>query len=208
MGLFDRILGFRQPAATAAPAKVSAADPVANPPAPAPGAGATPPGATGGTTPTGGTPPNGATPGTNLAATAPTPEKKGLLRKMGSNIRRAVDGYVDRKADALLDDATKRAEEFREETLEIVQNQAMQLLDITEQRIDRKLQDIENLLEQRLQAELRMRLRALIWTLAFVLLMAIISVLYVWIKRSAGLENAPAAGRATASPVQTARAGL
>ncbi|MCL4729638.1 MAG: hypothetical protein KJ044_04265, partial [Planctomycetes bacterium] len=74
--------------------------------------------------------------------------------------------------------------------------------------IDRKLQDIENLLEQRLQAELRMRLRALIWTLAFVLLMAIISVLYVWIKRSAGLENAPAAGRATASPVQTARAGL
>lgn len=192
MGLFDRILGKGKSGATATPVKTSKSDPIIKPAGP--GAGATPqanpllPGAT----PPASTPP-GATPnGAAMQPQAPgqSPEKKGLFRKMESNLRRAVDGYVDKKADALLDDATKRAEEFREETLDIVQDQAMQLLDITEQRIDKKLQDIEKLLEERLQAELRMRLRALIWTLAFVLVMAIISVLYVWIKRSAGLENA------------------
>lgn len=197
MGLFDRILGKGKSGATATPVKTSKSDPLIKPAAP--GAGATPPAGPllPGATPPASNPP-GATPGTpaNGGAIQPgaagaSPEKKGLFRKMESNIRRAVDGYVDKKADALLDDATKRAEEFRQETLDIVQDQALQLLDITEQRIDKKLQDIEALLEERLQAELRMRLRALIWTLAFVLLMAIISVLYVWIKRSAGLENAP-----------------
>lgn len=195
MGLFDRILGKGKSGATATPVKTSKSDPLIKPVAP--GAGATPPAnpLLPGATPPASNPP-GATPGAAPGgaiqpASGQGAEKKGLFRKMESNIRRAVDGYVDKKADALLDDATKRAEEFRQETLDIVQDQAMQLLDITEQRIDRKLQDIEKLLEERLQAELRMRLRALIWTLAFVLLMAIISVLYVWIKRSAGLENAP-----------------
>lgn len=167
MGLFDRFTGKGKPAATATP------------PAPAP------------KTPPGSTPDAQSAPepiGTNSEIAA---QKKGFLRKMESNLRRAVDGYVDRKADALMDDATKRAEDFRQETLELVQDQAMQLLDITENRIDRKLQEIESLLEARLRAELRMRLRALIWTLAFVLLMALVSVVYIWIKRSAGLENAP-----------------
>jgi len=192
VGLFDRILGKGKSAATATPVKTSKSEPIIKP------HGADPtlpagPGASGGL------------PGATVPVVAAT-EKKGLLRKMESNIRRAVDGYVDKKADALLDDATKRAEEFREETLNIVQDQAMQLLDITEQRIDKKLQDIESLLEERLQAELRMRLRALIWTLAFVLIMAIISVLYVWIKRSAGLENAP--GNAVTSGIGNRESGI
>ena len=126
------------------------------------------------------------------AAAPDTAARKGILRKFESGLRRAVDGYVDKKADALMDDATRRAEEFRQETLELVQAHAMELLDITEQRIDRKLQDIESVLEERLRAEMRMRLRALIWTLAFVLLMALVSVGYVWFKQRAGLENSPA----------------
>lgn len=166
MGLFDRFLG-KGKTATAEPVLPPAA--AAQPPTQQPSDGTPQPG-----------------------ETRPTQRvKKGFLRKMESNIRRAVDGYVDKKADALMDDATQRAEEFRQETLDLVQSQAMQLLDITEQRIDTKLQEIETLLEQRLRAELRMRLRALIWTLAFVLLMALVSVGYVWFKRQAGLDNAP-----------------
>lgn len=149
------------------------------------------------------TPKPESTPGT--PAPVANGEKKGILRKFESGLRRAVDGYVDQKADALLDDATRRAEEFRQETLELVQDQAMQLLNVTEQRIDKKLQEIEAVLEERLRAELRMRLRALIWTLVFVLLMALVSVGYVWFKRQAGLENAPAnAAKHQSSRIATA----
>lgn len=121
-----------------------------------------------------------------------SPQKKSLFGKFESKVRRKVDSYVDNKADALLDDATKRAEHFRQETLHEVHSQAMQLLDLTEARIDQKLVDIELMLEKRLQAELKMRLRAMLWTLAFVLVMAGVSFAYVWVKRSAGLDNKPA----------------
>jgi hypothetical protein len=127
------------------------------------------------------------------AAAAKPPEarvaKKSLLDKFESKVRRKVDSYVDNKADALLDDATRRAEQFRQETLKEVHDQAMQLLDLTEARIDEKLVEIEQMLEKRLQAELKMRLRAMLWTLAFVLLMAAVSFAYVWVKRSTGLEE-------------------
>ncbi len=195
MGFFQRILGKDKPA-TGGAVRTSKSDPLIKPAGPGASSGPSAlPGATPGAAPAAGAglPP----PGSQPPGMPPGAEKKGLLRKFESNVRRAVDGYVDKKAGALLDDATKRAEDFRQETLDLVQSQAMQILDITEQRLDTKLQEIETLLEARLQAELRMRLRALIWTLAFVLLMAIISVAYVWIKRSAGLENAP--GNAAAS---------
>ncbi|MCB9933414.1 MAG: hypothetical protein H6841_08340 [Planctomycetes bacterium] len=116
-------------------------------------------------------------------------QKKSLLDKFESKVRRKVDSYVDNKADALLDDATRRAEQFRQETLAEVHDQAMKLLDLTEARIDEKLVEIEQMLEKRLQAELKMRLRAMLWTLAFVLLMAAVSFAYVWVKRSTGLEE-------------------
>ncbi|MEE9311161.1 MAG: hypothetical protein V3V10_01990 [Planctomycetota bacterium] len=116
-------------------------------------------------------------------------EKKSLLKRFESNVRRKVDSYVDKKADVLLDEATERAEQFRQETIDEVHNTAMELLDVTEQRIDQKLKDIEKLLEERIRAELKMRLRALVWTLVFVLLMAMISVGYVWFKKSTGLDE-------------------
>jgi hypothetical protein len=119
------------------------------------------------------------------------PVRKGLFRKFESKVRRKVDGYVDAKAVELLDDATRRAEQFRQETLFAVRENAMQLLDLTEHRIDEKLVQIEKMLEERLQAELRMRLRALVLTLLFVLVMALISIGYVWLKRETGLETTP-----------------
>lgn len=116
-------------------------------------------------------------------------EKKSLIKRFESNVRRRVDSYVDKKADTLLDEATERAEQFRQETINEVHGTAMELLDITEQRIDQKLKDIEEILEERIRAELKMRLRALVWTLIFVLVMAMISVGYVWFKKSTGLDN-------------------
>lgn len=115
--------------------------------------------------------------------------KRSFLNKFESKVRRKVDSYVDNKADALLDDATRRAEQFRHETLAEVHDQAMKLLDLTEIRIDEKLVEIEDMLEKRLQAELKMRLRAMLWTLAFVLIMAAVSFAYVWVKRSTGLDD-------------------
>ena len=115
--------------------------------------------------------------------------RKSLLGKFESKVRRKVDSYVDNKADALLDDATRRAEQFRQETLNEVHGQAMKILDLTEERIDEKLVEIEELLEKRLRAELKMRLRAMLWTLAFVLIMAGVSFAYVWVKRSTGLDE-------------------
>ncbi|MCG3185027.1 MAG: hypothetical protein ICCCNLDF_03204 [Planctomycetes bacterium] len=136
---------------------------------------------------------NGLVPSAAKPPEVKTPEtraaKKSLLDKFESKVRRKVDSYVDNKADELLDDATRRAEQFRQETLKEVHDQAMQLLDLTEARIDEKLVEIEQMLEKRLQAELKMRLRAMLWTLAFVLLMAAVSFAYVWVKRSTGLED-------------------
>jgi hypothetical protein len=134
-------------------------------------------------------PENGAEPvaETDTGAVA---KKKGLIRRFESNLRRKVDGYVDNKAVELLDDATKRAQQFRQETLDAVRGNAMELLDLTEQRIDEKLVEIEHMLEKRLQAELKMRLRALFWTLLFVLLMALVSLGYVWFKQQSGLQTA------------------
>ena len=127
--------------------------------------------------------------GTGASPDAGKAVKKSLFDKFESKVRRKVDSYVDNKADALLDDATKRAEQFRQQTLDEVHNQAMKLLDLTEARIDEKLVEIESMLEKRLRAELKMRLRAMLWTLAFVLLMAAVSFAYVWVKRSTGLDN-------------------
>jgi hypothetical protein len=132
-------------------------------------------------------PEGGAVISTDTAAIAR--EKKGLLKRWESKVRRKVDGYVDNKAGELLDDATKRAQQFRQETLDAVRGNAMELLDLTEQRIDEKLVEIEHMLEKRLQAELKMRLRAMFWTLVFVLVMALVSLGYVWFKQQSGLHN-------------------
>lgn len=121
--------------------------------------------------------------------TAAKPGKKGIFGKFESRVRRKVDSYVDSKADSLLDDATKRAQQFRQETLDEVHTHAMALLDLTEQRIDEKLVEVEQMLEKRLRAELKMRLRAMFWTLVFVLIMAGVSFAYVYVKRSAGLDD-------------------
>ncbi|MBX3461006.1 MAG: hypothetical protein KF696_13750 [Planctomycetes bacterium] len=183
MNLLNKLLGKKDPP----PAK-AAAVPV---PVPAPAAPVDPEAAA---LQNGDTPGNGS----ELPGNATALGKKGLLKRFESNIRRKVDSYVDNKADELLDDATRRAEEFRQETLDAVRDQAMELLDVTEKRIDEKMVEIEQMLEKRLEAELKMRLRAMFWTLAFVLIMALVSLGYVWFKQQSGLQNANSPAAETA----------
>lgn len=116
------------------------------------------------------------------------PPKLGWIGGIKQRLKGEVDEYVNEKAE----EARAMAEQFRADTLSQVKTQAFELLDITEQRIDKKLAEIEKLLDERLQQELKMRLRAMIWTLAFVLLMAIVSMIYVWAKHEAGLDKTPA----------------
>jgi hypothetical protein len=116
------------------------------------------------------------------------PQKIGWIGGIKQRLKGEVDEYVNEKAE----EARAMAEQFRADTLSQVKTQAFELLDITEQRIDKKLAEIEKLLDERLQQELKMRLRAMIWTLAFVLLMAIVSMIYVWAKHEAGLDKTPA----------------
>lgn len=115
------------------------------------------------------------------------PAKLGWIGGIKQRLKGEVDEYVNEKAE----EARAMAEQFRADTLQQVKTQAFELLDITEQRIDKKLNEIEKLLDERLQQELKMRLRAMIWTLAFVLLMAIVSMIYVWAKHQAGLDKTP-----------------
>lgn len=119
-----------------------------------------------------------------LPAVTP-PAKLGWIGGIKQRLKGEVDEYVNEKAE----EARAMAEQFRAETLAQVKAQAFELLDITEQRIDKKLSEIEKTLDARLQQELKMRLRAMVWTLAFVLLMAIVSMIYVWAKREAGLDR-------------------
>ncbi|CAG0982176.1 hypothetical protein PLCT2_01974 [Planctomycetaceae bacterium] len=123
----------------------------------------------------------------NLPPITP-PAKLGWIGGIKQRLKGEVDEYVNEKTE----EARAMAEQFRADTLSQVKTQAFELLDITEQRIDKKLAEIEKLLDERLQQELKMRLRAMIWTLAFVLLMAIVSMVYVWAKHEAGLDKAPA----------------
>ncbi len=123
------------------------------------------------------------------AGPAKVQPKLGFFGGLKQKIKGEVDEYVSEKAE----EAREMAEEFRAETLAQVKTHAFELLDITEQRIDKKLAEIEKMLDDRLQQELRMRLRAMIWTLAFVLLMAIVSIIYVWAKQQAGLDKGEAA---------------
>lgn len=182
MGLFDRIRG-KQPApqrAAEKPAEASKASSPLGPPAP-------------------GVPEPAKEANPEPARPAAEPGGKGILSRLGQGMLGPLDNYVDEKADEILQDATVRAEQFRAETLTQVKTQAMDLLDVAEKRIDEKLVSIEKLLEERMRAEIRMKLRALVWTLLFVLLMAAISIGYVWFKRHYGLDavrdKAPPSGK-------------
>jgi hypothetical protein len=98
---------------------------------------------------------------------------------VGKAAKEEVDAYVKQK----LDEARVLAGGLAEETLQKAKLEAQLFLDLVEKRIDQKLDEIERMLESRLQRELYWKLVALRWTLLFVVLMGLVSIAYVLVKR-------------------------
>ena len=107
-------------------------------------------------------------------------DPKALLQsEAGKAAREEVDAYVKQK----LDEAKALAGGLAEETIQKAKLEAQLFLDVIEKRIDEKLEEIEKLLDARLQRELYWKLIALRWTLLFVVLMALVSLIYLVVKR-------------------------
>ena len=107
-------------------------------------------------------------------------DPKALLQsEAGKAAREEVDAYVKQK----LDEAKALAGGLAEETIQKAKLEAQLFLDVVEKRIDEKLEEIEKLLDARLQRELYWKLIALRWTLLFVVLMALVSLIYLVVKR-------------------------
>jgi tetrahydromethanopterin S-methyltransferase subunit G len=101
---------------------------------------------------------------------------------LGKAAKQHVDEYVWQK----MEEARTVAGGLAEETLQRVKSEATLFLDVIEARIDAKLAEIEQKLEVRLQRELYWKLIGLRWTLLFVVLMAVVSLVYVILRRKFG----------------------
>ena len=110
-------------------------------------------------------------------------DPKALLQSdAGKAAREEVDSFVRAK----LDEARAIAGNLADQTLDKVKVEALMFLDVVERRIDQKLAEIEELLEQRVQRELYWKLVALRWTLLFIVLMSLISLAYLMLKKRFG----------------------
>ncbi|MBL8840612.1 MAG: hypothetical protein JNL90_03675 [Planctomycetes bacterium] len=105
---------------------------------------------------------------------------------LASDAGRAAKDEVDAYVEAKLQAARTLAGGLADETLQKARAEAAAFLDVIEKRIDLKLVEIEKLLEARLQREIYWKLVALRWTLAFVVLMALVSLLYLWMRQRLG----------------------
>ncbi len=105
---------------------------------------------------------------------------------LASDAGRAAKDEVDAYVEAKLQAARTLAGGLADETLQKARAEAAAFLDVIEKRIDLKLVEIEKLLEVRLQREIYWKLIALRWTLAFVVLMALVSLLYLWMRQRLG----------------------
>lgn len=105
---------------------------------------------------------------------------------LASDAGRAAKDEVDAYVEAKLKAARELAGGLADETLQKARAEAAAFLDVLEKRIDLKLAEIERLLEARLQREIYWKLVALRWTLAFVVLMALVSLLYLWMRQRLG----------------------
>lgn len=89
-----------------------------------------------------------------------------------SSTPKKVEAFVDRKKDQYLKEVIREAELFFE-------NQ----MDILEQKVDKKIAEIEKRLDEQIQKELRIKLRILIYTLIIIILVSILSLGYFYIKK-------------------------
>lgn len=101
------------------------------------------------------------------------------MEKTTQSLKRApqlLEEYLEQKKEKYLRDAKTEAEKFF----------ACQLA-ILELRIDQKITDIEKKLDERIDKELKYKLRILAYTLSAVIIMGLVSLGYLYTKKKFGL---------------------
>lgn len=91
-------------------------------------------------------------------------------------VQEKTDRYLDRKREELVVHARTEAERFVAEQMIVI-----------EAKVDEKLDEIERRLDALIEKEVRNKLRILIYTLAAVIGMSLISLGYLYLKRRMGL---------------------
>lgn len=91
-------------------------------------------------------------------------------------VQRKTDEYIDKKQEAFVSKARTEAEQFMAEQMALL-----------ESRVDAKILEIEKIIDEQIEKEVRNKLRVLIYTLITVILMSIVSLLYLFLKQKFGL---------------------
>ncbi len=91
-------------------------------------------------------------------------------------VQRKTDAYIDKKQEAFVSKARSEAEQFMSEQMVLL-----------EAKVDTKILEIEKIIDEQIEKEVRNKLRVLIYTLITVVLMSVISLLYLFLKQKFGL---------------------
>lgn len=91
-------------------------------------------------------------------------------------VQRKTDEYIDKKQEAFVSKARTEAEHFMAEQMALL-----------EAKVDHKLLEIEKVIDEQIEKEVRNKLRVLIYTLITVILMSLISLAYLFLKQKFGL---------------------
>ncbi len=104
-----------------------------------------------------------------VTATAVGEEAKRTIKKQS-------DDYIDKKGDEFVARARTEAEQFMVDHILLIEN-----------KVDVKITEIEQKIDDLIEKELRHKLRILIYTLLTVVLMSLVSLAYLYIKSWLGL---------------------
>lgn len=96
--------------------------------------------------------------------------------KVGQTIKDKSDEYIDRKQDEFVSRARTEAEQFMIDHILII-----------ERKVDAKIVELEEKIEELIEKEVKHKLRILIYTLVTVILMSLTSLGYLYLKRRFGL---------------------
>ncbi len=91
-------------------------------------------------------------------------------------VQKRTDDFIDKKKEAFVSQAKTEAEKFMAEQMVLL-----------EAKIDEKILTIEKVIDEQIEKELKNKLRILIYTLAAVILMSLISLAYLYMKRKMNL---------------------
>ncbi len=104
----------------------------------------------------------------------------GAVAKMLQDVaQKAADDFVDKKVVEI----RATADEFTKEKVNEIKAEAHMLISYIEAKIDEKINEIERKLDERIAKEMEWRLKSMVLTLVFVVLMTLISLGYFAAKK-------------------------